>query len=555
MKPSFIRAFSALLVFFTGALAVTASGEVDAESVIIVVNRNDPDSLSIGRYYAEQRSIPEANMIALDAPTEETISLQDYVDRIHNPLLNELLLREWIDGLKATERDDYGRERLALAIHRISYLVTVHGIPLRFTNDPERIVRDDTKFPMQFQHNRAAVDSELALMTAPAWTGMTGFVPNPYFQKKSIADADAHRVIKVSRLDGPESGDVIRLIDRTLEAERSGLMGRAYIDSGGPHKKGDLWFEAARELAETAYFETDFEGTKQPMGFAQRLDAPAIYMGWYRRNAYGPWKWPKWSVPPGAIGFHLHSFSASTVRSTDKAWLGSLVRQGYCATFGNVYEPYLEFTHRPQIVLEHLLSGHNFGDAVIRAVPTLSWQTMAIGDPLYRPFKVGLSAQLVQSKGGPYSAYIGLRLIQQILDREGLNAAIREARSRFSVDPSLPLAYRLSQLFERAGQTVEAGAVLKFVRFLNVFSVDEMVLAGQIADRLHKYGESDLAADLYVKLLEQRNLPKDLRYALLQAGAKLLGESGRSSLASRWELEAQGMRAAESSDGRVSPPK
>ena len=180
---------------------------------------------------------------------------------------------------------------------------------------------------------------------------------------------------------------------------------------------------------------------------------------------------------------------------------------------------------------------------------------MAIGDPLYRPFKVGLSAQLVQSKGGPYSAYIGLRLIQQILDREGLNAAIREARSRFSVDPSLPLAYRLSQLFERAGQTVEAGAVLKFVRFLNVFSVDEMVLAGQIADRLHKYGESDLAADLYVKLLEQRNLPKDLRYALLQAGAKLLGESGRSSLASRWELEAQGMRAAESSDGRVSPPK
>ena len=92
MKPSFIRAFSALLVFFTGALAVTASGEVDAESVIIVVNRNDPDSLSIGRYYAEQRSIPEANMIALDAPTEETISLQDYVDRIHTVSYTHLTL-------------------------------------------------------------------------------------------------------------------------------------------------------------------------------------------------------------------------------------------------------------------------------------------------------------------------------------------------------------------------------------------------------------------------------------------------------------------------------
>jgi hypothetical protein len=71
-----------------------------------------------------------------------------------------------------------------------------------------------------------------------------------------------------------------------------------------------------------------------------------------------------------------------------------------------------------------------------------------------------------------------------------------------------------------------------------------MVLVGKIADRLHKYGESDLAVDLYKKMLEQSNLPRDLRYALLEAGAKVVGESGRSSLASRWELEAQQMRAA-----------
>ena len=513
-----------------------------ADSVVIVVNANDPDSLSIGSYYSRQRGIPEENIIALDAPTKETVSLRTYVDRIHNPLLEALMERGWITGVKRGEKDVYGRDRLVAVVHEISYLVTVRGIPLRFKNDPELIDRSPTKFPPVVQHNRAAVDSELALLPAPPDLSMTGFIPSPYFNKAGASASDAHRVIKVSRLDGPTRGDVIRLIDRTLEAEATGLMGRAYIDSGGPHAKGDAWFEAARDLAEAAYFETDFEGSKRAISFSDRLDAPAIYMGWYRRRAHGPWKLPEWSVPPGAIGFHLHSFSATTVRSADRDWLGPLVRQGYCAMLGNVFEPYLQFTHRPQVFLQHLLAGGNFGDAIAKANPVLSWQTMAIGDPLYRPFQVGLDEQLAATERSAWSSYVDLRLIQRLLAEDRPEAALEAARSRFAKEPSLPLAYRLSKLFEADGQTKAAGEVLNFTRYLNVFALDEVALVQRIADQLHQFGKSGLALDLYQKMLAERNLPKGLREAVLRGGATVAREAGKQSLASKWSRELQGSR-------------
>ena len=305
----------------------------DADSVVIVVNGNDPDSVSIGRHYAQAREIPFENIIELKTSTKETITLPEYVETINNPLLDELLKREWISGVKSSHQDRYGRERLAVAVHKIRYLVTIRGVPLRIANAPDLLESNLDQLPKILRVNRAAVDAELALLPAPPSLSMTALMPNPFFERKAVSDSDANRIIRVSRLDGPTKGDVIRLIDRTLEAEKTGLIGRAYIDAGGPHKAGDEWINEAGDLAKAAYFDTEFETTKRPRGYQDRLDAPAIYIGWYQRHAYGPWREAHWSVPPGAIAYHLHSYSATTVRSASKAWVGPFVAQGYCATF------------------------------------------------------------------------------------------------------------------------------------------------------------------------------------------------------------------------------
>lgn len=533
------------IVGLTSLLTTCVVGQAAGEAahVVVVVNANDSGSTEIAKYYTEQRGIPKANIIALEMPTKETVTVREFVDTIYNPLLNALIEKDWMNAVKANGRDVVGRERVSVATHHISYLVTTRGVPLRIANDPTLLGAGLEQLPKQFKVNNGSVDGELALLAAPANLPMAAFVPNPLFSKMAPTSADAKRVIRVSRLDGPSVGVVKKLIARSMQAEAEGLMGRAYFDIGGPHAKGDEWMIAAGDLAVAAYFDTSFEKTKRPMDGRDRYDAPAIYMGWYRQNAYGPWREAKWSVPPGAIGFHLHSFSATTVRSTSKGWLGAFVNQGYCATVGNVYEPYLEYTHRPQMLLGALLDGHTFGEAAMFSNPALSWQGVAIGDPLYRPFKIGLDEQLQKSMNHSFSAYLCLRQINRLQAEGKADEAVAFARTQFVRQPSLALAYELAKLYAAEDEAKKAVEALRVVRYITVFSSDEIVLVKKIADFLNKHAEGELALDLYRKLIDRDGLAKALKISLLEGGAKVAMNVGETTLASAWTLTARKLKA------------
>jgi uncharacterized protein (TIGR03790 family) len=534
-------AYAILLLNFAISLAAQTNTAL-AKEMVIVVNRNDPDSLSIGQHYARQRGISESRIVQLSAPIEETITIAEYAKTVANPLLNALIENKWVKGVKDRSKDAYGRERLSVSIHNISFVVLIKGVPLRIANDPLLLEESTVNLSAQFRVNNGSVDGEIALLLAPPKTSMTALVPNPYFEKSSILPTDANRLLRVTRLDGPTKANVMNLIDRTLKAEEIGLMGRAYIDTGGPHAKGDEWIRAAGAIAEAAFFDIDYETSKRAMNHRDRLDAPAIYMGWYRPHAQAQWRTPRWPVPPGAIGFHLHSFSGTSLRST-KTWLGAFVAQGYCVTVGNVYEPYLEYTHRPQVLLAHLMSGGNFGEAVALSTPSLSWQSVAIGDPLYRPFKVSLAEQLKFSEGSTFSAYASIREINRILAEEDSESAIAYARSKFISQPSLALAYRLAQLYANEAKDRDAVEVLKIIRFITKFSPDDFVLVQKIANFLYKLDESEMAFNIYKKLLEERDLDKQLKISLLQGGARIAAAQNEPVTASRWDLEARKLKS------------
>ena len=46
----------------------------------------------------------------------------------------------------------------------------------------------------------------------------------------------------------------------------------------------------------------------------------AIYAGWYDGDVSGPFTLPKVEFMPGAFAYHLHSFSADTLRSETSHW-------------------------------------------------------------------------------------------------------------------------------------------------------------------------------------------------------------------------------------------
>ena len=537
-----MKFYQRFVIFLFWVLPFVLSAN-EAERVVILANSNDKGSVEIAEYYAKKREIPVENIIALPMPTTETITVREYVDAIYNPLLAELIKTGWVKGARSDSADTVGRKRMSIGAHSMSYLVTTRGVPLRFSNDPALYEPETANLQKELRVNQGSVDSDLMVMAVPAQLPLTSLLKNPYFEKEYPTQQVTTSFVRVCRLDGPSVAKVLSLIDRTLEAEATGLRGRAYIDVGsGPNPQGNEWINAAGDHVEAAYFDTDFETTRTQMDFNHRLDAPAIYMGWYRADAYGPWKEPRWSVPPGAIAFHLHSYSATTVRSATKRWVGPFVQQGYCATVGNAYEPYMQFTHHPHLMLKHLLAGHTFGEAAAYSYPVSSWMGVALGDPLYRPFKLSLKQQLTALEEGPWASYVIIREANRRKVEVSTEEALSYTRAMYIKYPSLALAYKLAELHQELGQPRKAVEALKIVRFMTVFAVDELVLVKQIADFLHKNGESEMAFTVYEKLLSEKYLGKSLRIVLLEDGSKIAQQVGKRTLASSWGMQARQLK-------------
>lgn len=353
--------------------------------IVLLANRDDPDSLRVARHYAEVRGVPEANLIALPLAQAETLTWPAFVDTLWEPLRAALVARQWIQATVSESRDAVGRRKFAPFGHRIAALVVCRGVPLRIAADPQLV----TEVPpltkrAEFRTNAGSVDGELSLL-AMANHPITAYVGNPFFQNDRPTALQRAEVVKVSRLDGPTVADALALVDHAVAAERAGLRGRAYIDLAQRDRNGDAMLEAAGKLLEAAGFETVVDRAPATMPATARCDAPVWYFGWYTPDLDGPFAVPGFRFPPGAIALHIHSFSAATLRDPARGWAGPLVARGVTATVGNVYEPYLMLTHRPDILVRALLRGDNLVDAAYYALPALSWQAVLIGDPLYRP--------------------------------------------------------------------------------------------------------------------------------------------------------------------------
>jgi tetratricopeptide (TPR) repeat protein len=79
---------------------------------------------------------------------------------------------------------------------------------------------------------------------------------------------------------------------------------------------------------------------------------------------------------------------------------------------GCVAEPYLEFSPNPAMFLERWgYVGMTLGEAATAAHPVLSWQTVVVGDPLYRPFARSLAedGKRLDDANDPWTAYALVR--------------------------------------------------------------------------------------------------------------------------------------------------
>lgn len=328
---------------------------------------------------------------------------------------------------------------------------------MRIAPDPALKEPVAERLPPLLRRNEAAVDSELAAL--PMHNPLaTGPLNNSFFRMQ-LFPASSRRVMLVARLDGPNAAVARALVDRAIAVEATGLVGRGYFDCRGTKEPGylpaDQRLRAACQAARRAGIECVLDENEAVFPAAFPMTEVGLYAGWYSRELAGAIARPEFRFRPGAVTYHVHSYSAVSLAA---GWVGPCLARGAAAGVGNVTEPYLGLVLDPQIFFERLLAGKNFAESAYAATPAVSWQQTVVGDPLYRPFPFTADEQVerMEATQHPQRAWAFLRkanlMIADGKEPEAIrfltdkNAALRSP----ILDEKLGDLYRQFRLWEPA---------------------------------------------------------------------------------------------------------
>ena len=333
----------------------------------MVINERSSLSRSIGEYYVERRHIPLTNICRLSVMPDENIARDDYNDKIARPITAYLRRQKLQD--------------------QILYIVTTSGVPLRITGNIGTMLAE-----------AASVDSELTLLYSDM-RGRPHSLPsgihNPFFAQASATFRHPDfPIYLVTRLTGYDFADVKAIIDRALVARNRGnfVIDLKRFDNG----PGNGWLrDAARALPKDRVILDD----SAKVLYNQR-DVIG-YASWGSNDPDRKQRAVGFQWLPGAIITEYVSTNGRTFTRPPEAWnIGSwedkktwfvgapqtltadYIHEGATGASGHVFEPFLQFTPRPDILLLAYYKGRNLAESYYLAIPALSWMNIVVGDPL-----------------------------------------------------------------------------------------------------------------------------------------------------------------------------
>jgi uncharacterized protein (TIGR03790 family) len=414
-REKFLPKAGFIILFFLVAMVPGLCCALTPAEILVIANRNFPQSSELAHYYMAKRKIPEQNLILISTTKEERCSREDYDKEIALPIRKYLgkldetgahircLLT--IRGVPLTVYEPQLRDEEKKELERLKDLVRKLESQLKEGgNNLGEFIKDlgsqydETQkaiSALSKADQMAAVDSELALVQNTDYP-LSGWIPSPYFvgfQGKKIKDMP-EKALLISRLDGPTAQIVKRVIDDSLLAEKEGLKGKAYFDARWPDPgKNDLtgyaFYDAsihkAAAIVKTSGLMETVLDEKESLFQPGECDDAALYCGWYSLGKYiDAFKWA-----PGSVGFHIASRECETIRQPDSTvWCKMMLEKGIAATVGPVGEPYVQAFPVPEVFFALLLEGKaTLAECFALSSPFLSWRMVLIGDPLYTPFR------------------------------------------------------------------------------------------------------------------------------------------------------------------------
>ena len=163
----------AVLFLLASWFSAACAYELLPAHVAVVYNGKSELSRRMAREYARVRGVPEGNLVSLDCPSANEISRKEYEDLIRAPLLRTAREQRWWvpSGIASAPMMD----------RKIFALVLMADLPMKIRH--EAPVPPPGKDINQMQTDRAAVDSELALLAVDGYE-RKAWVGNPYFDRK-----------------------------------------------------------------------------------------------------------------------------------------------------------------------------------------------------------------------------------------------------------------------------------------------------------------------------------------------------------------------------------
>jgi uncharacterized protein (TIGR03790 family) len=502
--------------FLAGTLSIMAMvaalrGAEPGESVVVIYNTRLPDSKSVADHYALRRHVPASQMIGVDLPAGETMSRAEYREQLQEPLLK--FLEENKLFVYPSAKDSGEKQDVSPIAAKVRYAVLCYGVPLRIAEDPSLVEPGAEKLAEPLRRNGAAVDSELCTLPVKnSSVPRAGPQPNLLYGKARALLDPTNGLLMVARVDGPSAAIARALVDKAMTAEIDGLWGRAYFDlrglTNGGLKTGDDWIRDAAGITHRFGFETVVDEKPETFPASFPMSQIALYAGWYDGTVSGPFTRPNVEFMPGAFAYHLHSFSAQTLRTTNQNWCGPLLADGVTATMGCIDEPFLDGTPKIDAFFAAWLpGGYTFGEAAYACQRFVSWQTTVVGDPLYQPFGKAPRVQheALERRHSKLLEWADLRYVN-----EGLVLGAKPAEMlEYLQNPDVPkdsavLAEKTADLYRMEGEDELSIKSLRRALQLDPSPQQEVRLTLTLADRLVNAGKETEALALCDNFLKKR---------------------------------------------------
>jgi uncharacterized protein (TIGR03790 family) len=352
------RAFAAGLLFCAAFLNNSGLHAQTADTVLVVANANNSNSLALADYYISKRGIPAGNKFTVNWTADDNAdgcTLAEFNTLIAGP----------INAKIAT-------------LPRIDYIVLCRNLPYKIIDISQ------------------SVDSALAGRT-------TTKTPNAYFNANARFSSAQFGIYLVARLDGRSWSDSRALVDRG-QSSSSGAPIALDVD---PMRDGTTYqvyndeMRAAQNLLSAAGIPTLFESTADFTDFGQK--PLGGYDSWGSNdNNYSPATFADLKFAPGAIAETAVSTGADHLRydGGTQSQISTLVSNGVTGAKGYTYEPFLMAIADPGILFMRYTGGYNLAESYYLASHFVGWQDVVVGDPLCNPYRNSVGVAFSQSSGG-----------------------------------------------------------------------------------------------------------------------------------------------------------